>query len=264
MAVAFSGGVDSTFLLAVAHDVLGDRVVALTARSAAVPARETDEARRFCAQRGIRQHFFDSRELSLEGFDHNPPDRCYLCKKDLFGRFVSWASSQGIAVVADGSNADDAHVYRPGSRALAELGVASPLQRVGLAKDEIRSLSRELGLPTWSKQSSACLYSRFPYGARLTREGLERVGRAEQFLLDEGFSPVRVRVHGDLARVEVASEDLERACEPATRRRIVEALHGCGYAYVTLDLQGFRSGSMDEVLGGQADSLAGRDEGMGR
>jgi uncharacterized protein len=248
VAVAFSGGVDSTLLLAVAHEELGQDVIALTARSPAQPPRETDATRRFCARRGIAQQVFETCELEIPGFDDNPPDRCYLCKRDLFSRFCAWAREHGFDTLVEGSNGDDEKVYRPGARALSELGVESPLALAGMSKREIRALSRELGLPTWDKQSLSCLYTRFPYGEHLTREGLDRVGKAEQLLVDEGFSPVRVRSHGDIARIEVSPHDLPRLVEPALRARVTESFRTYGFSYVTLDLQGFRSGSMDEVL----------------
>ena len=181
-AVAFSAGVDSTFLLHVAHEVLGDRCVAVTARSRPFPAREIDEAAAFCRAEGVRHILLDSEELDVPGFVDNPPDRCYHCKKALFGKLTAFARENGLAAVLEGSNLDDDGDYRPGRRALRELAIRSPLHEAGLSKAEIRALSREMGLPTADKPSFACLASRFPYGERITAEGLDRVGHAEDWL----------------------------------------------------------------------------------
>ena len=250
VAVAFSGGVDSTFLLKVAHDVLGDSAIAVTARSESFPERELNEARAFCEAEGVRHLVVDSDELGIPGFDHNPTNRCYLCKREFFSRIMEGADALGVAFVCDGSNADDEGDYRPGLRAVAELGVVSPLREARLTKAEIRSLSRELGLPTWDKQSFACLSSRFPYGERITREKLALVDRAEQWLLDRGFRQLRVRIHGDgqqgyLARVEVAPEEMERLF--VLRDDVAGALREAGFTYVTMDLLGYRTGSMNEA-----------------
>lgn len=250
-AVAFSAGVDSTLLLAVAHDVLGDAAVAFTATSPANPQRETDEAAAFCAQRGIRQVVFHVNELEIEGFDHNPADRCYLCKGHLFRTIADRAASEGINAVVEGSNVDDLGDYRPGRRALEELGIRSPLLECGFTKQDVRDLSCELGLPTWEKPSFACLYSRFAYGDKLTTEKLERVDAAEQLLLDRGFKTVRVRVagaDGDLARIEVAPGDIPALAAEPLRGEVVGRLKELGFKYVALDLQGYRTGSMNEAL----------------
>ena len=252
-AVAFSGGVDSTFLLKAAHDVLGDKALAVTVSSCFVPERELDEARAFCEQNSIEQVECRFDVLSVEGVSPNPPDRCYLCKRALFVRIGDIARGRGLAAVVEGSNTDDEGDYRPGLRAIAELGVKSPLRAVGLGKKEIRQLSRGLGLPTWDKPSFACLASRFVYGEPLTEEGLSRVEKAEQLLLDLGFRQMRVRVHGQadkspLARIEVLPEDLLKIMEPATRQKIHQELRSLGFAYVTLDLGGYRTGSMNETL----------------
>ena len=246
--VAFSGGVDSTFLLKTAHDTLGtDSVLALTARSAAFPAFELEDAVSFCEAEGIRQRVIESQEVEIQGFSENPPDRCYICKKAKFSKIRSIAREEGMNFVCDGTNASDAADYRPGMRALEELDIQSPLREAGLTKAEIRELSRGLGLATWQKPSYACLASRFPYGERITIEKLKQVGRAEQFLMDRGFRQMRVRVHGeDLARIEVMPEDMDRLL--ALREEITSAFRSLGYIYVSMDLRGFRSGSMNEAL----------------
>lgn len=246
--VAFSGGVDSTFLLKTAHDTLGtDSVLALTARSVAFPAFELEDAVSFCEAEGIRQRVIESQEVDIQGFSENPPDRCYICKKAKFSKIRSIAREEGMNFVCDGTNASDAADYRPGMRALEELDIQSPLREAGLTKAEIRELSRGLGLATWKKPSYACLASRFPYGERITIEKLKQVGRAEQFLMDRGFRQMRVRVHGeDLARIEVMPEDMDRLL--ALREEITSAFRSLGYIYVSMDLRGFRSGSMNEAL----------------
>jgi uncharacterized protein len=247
-AVAFSSGVDSTFLLRVAHEELGDRVVAVTARSHSFPKRELDEAAAFCRAEGVRHEVIDSEELDIPGFAENPPDRCYHCKRELFSRLLAFARENGLAAVLEGSNIDDDGDYRPGRRAIRELGIVSPLHEVGLTKAEIRALSREMGLPTSDKPSFACLASRFPYGERITAATLARVEKAEQWLLDAGFGlrQLRVRSHGDMARIEVPPDDIPRLAARAAE--IAAAFKDIGFAYVTLDLLGYRTGSMNETL----------------
>lgn len=251
LAVAFSGGVDSTFLLAVAQEELGERAVALSAASQAFPARELAEARAFCAGRGVEQVVVHAHEVDAPGYRDNPPDRCYLCKRALFGALWDEARARGLAVLADGSNTDDEGDYRPGMRALAELGVRSPLREARLSKAEIRLLSREMGLPTWDKPSFACLSSRFPYGERITDEALARVDAAEQFLLGRGLHQVRVRVHGDVARIETLPEEFGLVAGEPLRSEAYAELRRLGFAYVALDLGGYRTGSMNEVLAGR-------------
>lgn len=247
VAVAFSGGVDSTFLLKVAHDTLGDKVLAVTARSCSFPERELKEAKAFCEKEGIRHLVVDSEELSIPGFSHNPTNRCYLCKHELFEKILEVAKENHLAAVVEGSNLDDEGDYRPGLQAIAELKIASPLRRAGLYKKEIRALSKELGLPTWNKQSFACLSSRFVYGEEITPRRLGKVDKAEQLLLDMGFHQLRVRIHGgNLARIEVMPEELRKVLDH--RLEITEKLKGYGFAYVTLDLLGYRTGSMNETL----------------
>lgn len=244
--IAFSGGVDSTFLLKVAHDVLGDHVIAVTARSLAFPQRELNEAKVFCQSEGIRHIVVDSEELDIEGFSHNPMNRCYLCKHELFEKMLVIAAQNNIQYVAEGSNLDDEGDYRPGLQAVAELHIKSPLREVGFTKQEIRECSRQLGLRTWNKQSFACLSSRFPYGEEITAKKLEMVDRAEQFLMDLGFCQLRVRIHGEIARIEVLPDEFEKVL--SCRERITRAFKEYGFHYVTMDLQGYRTGSMNETL----------------
>jgi uncharacterized protein len=248
VAVAFSSGVDSTFLLKVAHDVLGDRAIAVTATSCSFPKRELNEAKEFCKKEGIRQFICESEELSIEGFRENPKNRCYLCKHELFEKIKALAAENGIAYVAEGSNMDDNGDYRPGLQAVAELEIKSPLRAVGLSKQEIRLLSRELGLSTWEKQSFACLASRFVYGETISEEKLSMVDAAEQLLLDLGFHQLRVRIHGMMARIEIVPDEFEKLMQPEIRKEIVEKFYGLGFTYVTMDLQGYRTGSMNETF----------------
>lgn len=248
VAVAFSSGVDSTFLLKVAQEVLGDKVLAVTIESYSFTDRELLEAQAFCEQEGIAQEVCKFNELELEGFSENPPNRCYICKKALFGNILQIAKKHKIAYVVEGSNVDDQGDYRPGMQAIAELGICSPLREVGLTKQEIRILSKDYGLAAWNKPSSACLSSRFVYGEQITREKLMMVEQAEQFLQQLGFTQVRVRVHGNLARIEVLPEEIPQLILQSNRRRIAEKLKVFGFSYVTMDLQGYRIGSMNETL----------------
>lgn len=246
VAVAFSSGVDSTFLLKTAHDLLGDKAIAVTACSCSFPQRELNEAKSFCKKEGIRHIIVESEELSIEGFAQNPKNRCYLCKRELFTKIKKIAAENGIEYVAEGSNLDDNGDYRPGLTAVAELGIKSPLREAGLSKADIRALSKEMGLSTWDKQSFACLASRFVYGETITEEKLRMVDKAEQKLLDMGFHQVRVRIHGKIARIEV---------EPAEFGKIINAadelnnyFQELGFTYVTLDLGGYKMGSMNKNL----------------
>jgi uncharacterized protein len=248
LAVAFSGGVDSTFLLEVAHHVLGDKVMAITLSSELYPDRELQETIKFCKEKGITHKILKVDELGIDGFTQNPPDRCYLCKTELFQNVIDTAAEAGIHNVAEGSNMDDTGDYRPGMRAIAELHVKSPLKDAGLYKEEIRELSKEMGLPTWDKPSYACLASRFVYGQTITKEKLRMVGGGEQFLMDNGFKQVRVRIHEDVARIELAPKDISRAMEPEMRDKICQYMKKLGFKYVTMDLIGYRTGSMNEVL----------------
>lgn len=246
VAVAFSGGVDSTLLLAVAHEQLGSKALALTADSTFVPQRELEEAVAFCNEHGIRQVVYTSNELEVEGIADNPPNRCYLCKRHLFGRFLEIARENGCAFVAEGSNLDDSADFRPGFQAVRELGVKSPLLSAGLTKQDIRDISREMALPTWNKQSYACLASRFPYGDLIDGEKLGMVDAAEQLLLDLGFTCARVRIHNTIARIEVLPDQFDLAMR--NRQAIANRFAEIGFDYTTLDLQGYRTGSMNEVL----------------
>ncbi len=248
VAVAFSSGVDSTFLLYAAKEALGDRVIAITAKSCSFPQRELKEASAYCGDNGIRHFVVESEELNIEGFAQNPPNRCYLCKHELFEKILAIAKKEGIAAVAEGSNLDDNGDYRPGLQAVAELGVKSPLREVQLSKQEIRALSRQFGLPTWEKQSFACLSSRFPYGETISEEKLHMVDQAEQLLLGLGFSQVRVRIHGTIARIELLPQEFPKLMEEATREQVNQAFRSYGFSYVALDLQGYRTGSMNETL----------------
>ncbi len=248
VAVAFSSGVDSTFLLRVAHDVLGDRAIAVTARSSSFPERELSEAVAFAEKNGIVHRIVDSEELEIEGFRENPVNRCYLCKHELFSKMKEIAAQNGYSEVVEGSNMDDLGDYRPGLTAISELGVKSPLRYAELTKEEIRQLSKELGLPTWEKQSFACLSSRFPYGETITPEKLKMVDEAEQLLLDLGFHQVRVRHHGTVARIEIAEDQFPKIMEREIREQIDSRLKEIGFTYVSLDLSGYRTGSMNETL----------------
>ncbi len=246
VAVAFSGGVDSTFLLKAAHDALGGACMAVTAQSCSFPRRELDEAKAFCEREGIRHEICVSEELDIAGFRENPKNRCYLCKHELFEKMIALAKSRGMNCVAEGSNMDDNGDYRPGLQAIAELGVKSPLRRAGLYKAEIRELSKEMGLPTWDKPSFACLASRFVYGETITEEKLSMVDKAEQLLLDLGLKQVRVRIHGTVARIETMPEQFGLIMQ--NRERVAAEFKKYGFAYTALDLQGYRTGSMNETL----------------
>ena len=248
LAVAFSGGVDSTFLLTAAHEVLGDNAIAVTCRNAFVPAWEFTEAADFCRDRGIRHIVVDVDPLADGRCVSNPPDRCYWCKRLIFDALIDTARANGIAYVAEGSNMDDLGDYRPGLRTIDELGVLSPLRGAGLSKAEIRLLSRELGLPTWNKPSYACLASRIAYGEEITTDKLRRVERAEAYLTGLGFAGLRVRVHGQLARIEVPQDQIAAVAAESARSEIVQYFRNLGFLYVTLDLAGYRTGSMNAAL----------------
>ncbi len=246
VAVAFSGGVDSTFLLKVAHDTLGDKCVAFSAQSPSFPAREKSEAYLFCEKEGIQRIVFASGEFLLPEYRKNPVDRCYHCKKYLFTKMKEMAAERGIAYVLEGSNMDDLGDYRPGLIAIRELGIRSPLREAGLYKEEIRACSREMGLETWDKQSFACLASRFPYGETITEEGLSMVERAENIFTGLGLEQYRVRKQQDTARIEVRLQDIPVVI--GHREEIVQALKEIGFVYITMDLEGFVSGKMNRKV----------------
>lgn len=244
--VAYSGGVDSALLLKLAHDCLNDRVVALTAVSASLAAHELEEAQSIAQQIGARHVLVESHETEDPNYLANAPNRCYFCKSDVFGRLIEYAQREGYRYVVDGTNADDVGDHRPGRQAARERGVRSPLQEAGLTKAEIRNLARALGLPNWDKPAAACLSSRIPYGTPITLENLSQVERAELALRQMGFRQLRVRHHEQIARIEVEPDDFDAVL--AHRDQILEELEALGYTYVTLDLAGFRSGSMNEAI----------------
>lgn len=249
VAVAFSGGVDSTFLLKVALDTLGpDRVLGIIATSSTYPARELDEARRLAAEIGAEICSIETDELSNPDFASNPPDRCFHCKNGLLDIMLPLSEEKGLKHLVHGVNVDDLGDYRPGIAAAQKRGVRAPLQEAGLTKSEIRQLSKELGLKTWDKPSYACLASRIPYGQPITREALLQIDAAENVLRDLGFRQVRVRHHGDIARIELLKEDIQRLFADGLVDSVVAGLKTAGYLYVTLDLQGYRTGSMNEAL----------------
>ncbi len=248
IAVAFSGGVDSTFLAAVAAQELGDRALAVTAHSPLYPGHEQKEADELALRIGIRHETVVSDELDVPGFADNPPNRCYLCKSELFTVVREIAEKHGLSAVADGTNADDTGDYRPGRKAAAECGVLSPLLDAGLTKDDIRALSREMELPTADKAAFACLASRFPYGTRIDEPKLKAVGAVENELRALEFHQFRVRHHGEVARIEVLPEDIGRLSSEPTRSRLVDVAREAGFQYVAADLVGYRTGSMNETL----------------
>jgi uncharacterized protein len=246
--IAYSGGVDSTLLLKVAYDVLGDKVEAVTAKSETYPSFEFEEARRVATKIGVKHIIIDTAELDNPNFVDNPPNRCYFCKKELFGKLVKVAKQHGLRWVADGSNYDDTSDFRPGRQAAEEFGIRSPLQEAGLGKDDIRRISKRLSLETWNKPSFACLASRFPYFETITLDKLKMVAEAERFLRNLGIEQVRVRHHGRLARIEVSKDDMGYFFNEEIRNKVVGKLKDIGYNYITLDLQGYRMGSMNEPL----------------
>ncbi len=245
--IAFSGGVDSTFLASVAGEALEKRVLLVTASSSTYPPSELEAAEALAAAMGLSHRVIVSGETEIPAFTDNPPDRCYYCKRELFSKIVKIAASEGYAAAFDGSNADDMHDYRPGRKALAELGIVSPLCEAGLTKEEIRVFSGKRGLPTADKPSYACLASRFPYGEKITAEKLRRVGDAESALCNLGFRQLRVRSHGDCARVEIPPAELDTAWKK--RAEIGAACRKAGFVYVSLDVEGYRTGAMNEALG---------------
>jgi pyridinium-3,5-biscarboxylic acid mononucleotide sulfurtransferase len=246
--IAYSGGVDSSVLLRAASEVLGPNLIAVTAVSETYPPTELEPARRFAASLGVRHRILATDELLRDEFSRNAPDRCYHCKQELYGKLRQIADAEGITFILDGSNIDDLRDYRPGRKAAAELSVRSPLAEAGLAKHEVRDLARRMDLPMWNKPSLACLSSRIPYGTSITRELLKNIQAAEDVIRGLGVRQVRVRHHGDTARIEVEQEDLVRLAAGDVRRRIVDAFRELGYVYICLDLEGYRTGSMNAVL----------------
>ena len=246
--IAFSGGVDSSLLLAVAHETLGGGAVAATATSEIYPAKEKDEALRFSRGRGIEHLVFRSHETSLPAFVHNGPDRCYHCKMSLFQKLIEIAAERGIKHVAHGANMDDLEDYRPGLRAAAEMGIMAPLLDAGLKKQEIRFLSRQIGLDIWDKPAMACLATRIPYGNPITVEKLRMIEEAEAFLLERGFRQCRVRHHGSVARIEVESQELKMMTRHDLTIAIVHKFRDIGFCHISVDLEGYVSGSMNRAL----------------
>lgn len=244
--VAYSGGIDSSLLLRVSHDVLGDRAVAATASSKTYPSDEIRLAEQLAAAMGVRLIHLETNELDDERFAANPPERCYYCKSELFAKLSELAAANGLKYLLDGANADDVADFRPGTRAEKEFHVRSPLREAGLTKDEIRALSRHFGLPNWDKPSFACLSTRFPYGVRITEEKLTQIDESERFMRALGVGQLRVRHHGEIARIEVSAPDIELVIRH--RAEIAAKLKSLGFAYVTLDLLGYRTGSMNETL----------------
>ncbi len=246
--VAFSGGVDSTLVAKVCHDILKDKSMAVTARSETYPEFEFKEAQKLAGEIGIKHLVIDTSELAIEGFANNPPERCYFCKSELFGKLKEIAGEQGFQNVADGANLDDTQEFRPGLQASRELDVRSPLKEAGLAKADIREVSKLLKLSNWDKPAYACLSSRFPYGQPITEEKISMVSEAEKYLRGLGLVQFRVRHHETIARIEVLPEDINTLTGSPAREELTARFKEIGFTYVTLDLAGYRSGSMNEVL----------------
>ncbi len=248
LAVGFSGGVDSALLLSVAHEVLGDKAIAVTEADAGLPERELKEAKEFCNSRGIRQIICSVDPFKEEAYRKNSPDRCYHCKKGIFSEIKRIAAENNIAYVAEGSNMDDMGDYRPGLRAVEELDIKSPLRHAGLTKDDIRRISKAMDLPTWSKPAYACLATRLVYGEEVTAQKLKMIEDAEQFLIEHGFVEERVRMHGNIARIEVPAKDIPLLAQDEIREEVYKRFKEIGFMYVTLDMQGYRMGSMNETI----------------
>jgi len=248
--VAYSGGVDSTLVMKVAKDVLGDKVLAVTARSTVYPSDEIEQAKAVAGNLKVRHEIIETQEMANPKFVNNPKDRCYWCKEELFTSLIGIAAKNDLKYVLDGTNFDDLDDFRPGMKAAGDLGIRSPLKDAMLTKEDIRSLSKRLGLPAWNKPSLACFASRFPYGTKITEENLNKVDRAERCLKESGIAQVRVRHHDQIARIEVMEEDIPKLLEERLRRQVISGFKKLGYSYVTVDLEGYRTGSMNEVLKG--------------
>jgi len=246
--LAYSGGVDSSVLLCAATEVLGPNLIAVTAISETYPPAELEPAKRFAASLGVRQRILATEEITRDAFSRNAPDRCYHCKQELFGKLRQIADAEGIAYILDGTNIDDLSDHRPGRKAAGEFSVRSPLAEAGLTKQEVRALARRMDLPMWDKPSLACLSSRIPYGTPITRDLLKNIQAAEDAIRGLGIRQVRVRHHGDTARIEVELDDLVRLAAGDVRQRIVDAFKELGYVYICLDLEGYRTGSLNAVL----------------
>lgn len=244
--IAYSGGVDSTFLIKVAKDTLGENAMAVIGVSSTYPKKELDSAKRQAEEIAIRYVVIETDEILDPSFSSNPPERCYYCKKELFTKIKETAEKEGMEFILDGTNMDDSSDSRPGRKACQELNIRSPLLEAGLSKEEIRELSRNLKLPTWDKPPQACLSSRFPYGEEITEEKLKRIEDGEDFIRSLGFRQVRLRHHGKLARIEVGKEDIAKFFEDGVREKITDKLRSLGYIHVTLDLEGYRTGSLNE------------------
>lgn len=249
LVVAYSGGVDSTLVVAAAAKALGaENVLAVTADSETLPARELEEAIRLAKELSIPHSIIETKEMDKSEFYSNPPDRCYHCKSELWSRIRDFAGESGISHLADGANADDTRDHRPGIKAGDEAGVFHPLMEIGAGKEKVRALAKYLGLPNWDKPAQACLSSRFPYGSTISVKSLQRVEKAEEFLRDLGLSEFRVRDHGDIARIEVSADLISSTADNGSRNKIIEKFKSLGYKYIALDLEGYRSGSMNEML----------------
>ncbi|PIQ88922.1 MAG: TIGR00268 family protein [Candidatus Omnitrophica bacterium CG11_big_fil_rev_8_21_14_0_20_42_13] len=244
---AYSGGVDSSFLLKVTHDMLGNNLLAVIAKSPTYTKSELKEAAGFCRKYKIKYLVIETDELNNPRFAKNPKNRCFYCKDELFSKLKQIARKKGLNCVIDGSNADDATDYRPGAKAKEKHGIRSPLQEAGLTKEGIRKLSKEMGLSVWNKPSLACLASRFPYNSRITKKDLKRINSAEEFLRGLGFKQVRVRHYNGLARIELPKDDIDTVLLTVSQK-IVNKFKKLGYNYITLDLEGYRSGSMNETF----------------
>jgi uncharacterized protein len=247
--IAYSGGVDSTFLVKAASEVLGENVVAATATSPTYPSSELESAVSLARSMGVKHLVIESNELDIPGFRSNPPDRCYHCKKELFTKLQKLAEEQHMRYLADATNKDDLSDYRPGRIAARELSVRSPLIEAGIGKEDIRNLSREMGLPTWNKGAFACLSSRFLFGTQITEELLEKIESCEELLRENGFRQFRVRYHQDIIRIETGEDEIERFSDPELRKHVVDFFKSRGFLYITLDLEGYKTGSMNASAG---------------